>query len=150
MKYLPLILILLFPKIINAQSKPETEKWILEKYNEYRTEEKYDDDIMGIKEGYLSDTMAYLDVRVKIDAIKSFAFTLKNYDNPYIEFRINFDPGKLEYKADDSTFKISKNKNDVYLTFRLKKEFFDDGMKEKMEQAFLHLINLHGGNAVIN
>jgi len=130
-----------------CQDKPETIRWITEKIDIYKNpiESK-----MEIRDDYIY-RISSSELRVKIKNIRKIAIKKSSYNSvDYSTLELIFDAGKLEYKdASELEFKTSKNKSDNKLSLTLLPSFLNDGLKDRMEKALVHLVKLFGGNAII-
>jgi len=152
--------ILIFLTFFSAfsQTKAETEKWIIEKYNEYEspvnnTRELIFDDNFIYYLWIFADNYGYW-TQLPIKDIKQIKIHHKKFNSEDEEgwdvITLFFDKNKSKTKdakpSDDNIYKVSES---TLLEIKLTNKFIEDGLKPRMEKAFLHLIKSYGGNATI-
>tara|TARA_R110000744_G_C19355548_1_gene560825 strand:+ start:1794 stop:2285 length:492 start_codon:yes stop_codon:yes gene_type:complete len=148
----------LFSTPILSQSKAETEKWILDKYNEYESSENRTRELV-FDEGKLyylwiltENYGHWTEIAIKnIEQIKIHHERFNPEDEEgWDEITLYFETGKSRIKdakpSEDDTYKISEQTS---IDIKLSEYFIKEGLKPRMEKALLHLIKAYGGNATI-
>jgi hypothetical protein len=141
-----------------SQSKEETEKWIVEKYNEYEspvnsTRELIFDDGFIYYLWIFADNYGYW-TQLPIKDIKQIKIHHKKFDANDQEgwdvITLFFDKNKSKTKdakpSDENYYEISESTS---FEIKLTNKFISDGLKPRMEKALLHLIKSYGGNTTI-
>lgn len=148
MKKIIVFCLILISNITLSQTKIETKDWIIEKYNEYKRnttvipKNSFD---LYFKDDELIHIYINREFRIKLKDIKKIQIKKEKFDENdkegWTAIFIFFEKDKLKYEGNlskDTMFKIAVNT-----------EFLEDGYKERMEKALLHLIGLYGGKATI-
>tara|TARA_R110002033_G_scaffold43092_1_gene84561 strand:+ start:3582 stop:4073 length:492 start_codon:yes stop_codon:yes gene_type:complete len=156
-KFFTIIIFLTFFSAF-SQTKAETEKWIIEKYNEYEspvnnTRELIFDDSFVYYLWIFADNYGYW-TQLPIKDIKQIKIHHKKFDSEDEEgwdvitlyFDKNISKTKDAKPSDDNTYKVSESTS---IDIKLTNKFIEDGLKPRMEKALLHLIKSYGGNAII-
>jgi hypothetical protein len=154
------VTILIFFTFFSAfsQTKSETEKWIVEKYNEYEspvnnTRELIFDDsfiyylwIFTNNYGYWTQ-LSIKDIKhIKIHHKKFNAEDAEGWDVITLYFDKNKSKTKDAKESDNNIYKVAESTS---FEIKLTNKFIEDGLKPRMEKAFLHLVKSYGGNATI-
>ncbi|MEH6706099.1 MAG: hypothetical protein V7691_14990 [Galbibacter orientalis] len=153
-----LIIILLTSISIFSQSKSETEKWIVEKYNEYESSVNHTRELI-FDDGYIYYLWIFADnygywTQLPITEIKNIKIHHKKFDANDTE---GWDVITLYYNKNKSKTKDAKPSENSYyeisestsFEIKLSHNFIDDGLKPRMEKALIHLVKSYGGNATI-
>ena len=157
MKSINLIYFFLLASFISiAQTKKETEEWIVEQYNEYEDPVNRSRDLF-FEDGYIYYLWLIAEnhgfwSKLKIKDIKNIKIYHKKYNASdtvgWDVITLYFDKQKL-YTRDvnlsvESNYIVSEG---TTIDIKLKNNFITDGLKPRMEKALLHLIKQYGGNA---
>jgi hypothetical protein len=142
----------------SSQTKLETEKWIIDKYNEYespvnRTRELIFNDNFIYYLWILYDNNGYW-TQLKVKDIKQIKIHHKKYNSDDNEgwdvitlyFAKNKSKTKDAKPTEKNPYVISES---TYFEIKLANRFIKDGLKPRMEKALLHLIKSYGGKASI-
>ncbi len=157
LKIILLLFLFINTSLSFAQSKLETESWILEKCNDYAINNFYTRELK-IEDGYftyfekIGENLFYerilikkiSEVQIKKEESSDWGYTIKVYCNGkgcddsghYING--NYKNTVIEYSG-------NKGNLDVYLN----KNFGNDDLPKRMEKALIHLVKLYGGNAKV-
>ncbi len=150
------ILFILFSSY--SQTKAETEKWIVEKYNEYESPVNNTRELI-FDNGYIyylwifSDDYGYW-TQLPIKDIKQIKIHHKKFNADDTEgwdvITLYFDKNKSKTKdakpSEDNIYKISESTS---FEIKLTNKFIKEGLKPRMEKAFIHLIKAYGGNTTL-
>lgn len=151
MKVLITLLLFIVSSQFYGQSKAESQDWITSKYNDYeRTVNKKFD--LEFEDGYLMYLIFDDLFRVQIKDILRMEIKAEKWDSAdkigWTSIYIYFQKGKLSIKQyGENSF--TTDSGDTFFKIPLKSEFISDGLKPRMEKAFVHLIKLYGGSATI-
>ena len=153
MRKIFILLAITFLNYTVAQTKSESEEWITEKYNYY---ERVNNSNMNFdlyfEDNYLYYNYIGLIIRVKVKDITKIEIRQEYYNNEdkvgWTSIFIHFAKGKSQTKRNENDeFKIDSI--DSNFKIPLSSDLIKDGYKSRMEKAFLHLVKLNGGNAIV-
>lgn len=156
-KFLTVLIFFTYSSIF-SQSKAETEKWIIEKYNEYEspvnnTRELIFDDgfvyylwIYADNYGYWTQLPIKEIRNIKIHHKKFDANDKEGWDVITLYFNKNQSKTKDAKPSDENFYEMSESTS---FEIKLTHNFISDGLKPRMEKALLHLVKSYGGNATL-
>ncbi|SCZ01182.1 hypothetical protein [Flavobacterium caeni] len=153
MKNIAIIIFLIFTNFLFSQSKEETKEWIIEKYNNYERVNQYNQKFdLTFEEDYLIYEYLGSLFKLKIKDIKKIELKKERFDNDdkegWVSIYIYFQKGKLSTKGlNENVF--SNAESDTSFKIPLSSELINEGYKDRMEKAIIHLVKLYGGNATI-
>lgn len=152
-----IIIMFLLSLQIMAQSKQETENWIVQKYNNYERKIN-NDNILKFDNGYLY-YVSMLDknfgtvFKIKVKDIKQIQIIAEKFDSEddegWTNIQILFDTKDLQTK--DIRDYETNYEPGIGTGFKIlvNSEFYKTDLPKRMEKALLHLIKDYGGSASI-
>lgn len=156
-KKLLLIIAICFNVSVFSQSKEETKEWIVDKYNNYeRAINKFNslafDDDYIVYQWVIDERFGAGKVfKIKIKEIKKIEIRSERLNAEdkvgWVKLVLHFDSGKgLSRDLDEENFSYS-GYNNFYIL--LDSKFLNNDLPARMEKAFLHLVKLYGGKAIV-
>lgn len=144
-----IILIIFFTiNVTFSQTKTEIKEWIVEKYNEYKSNTtvipRTSFDLYFDNE-YLIYIYINDEFKIKIKDIKKIKIKHEKFDiddnEGWTSIFLYFEKNKSRYNNEVS--------DDTMIKITVSNEFIKDGYKNRMEKAILFLVKSYGGNATI-
>jgi hypothetical protein len=150
MKYSYILLLSFICNFFFAQTKNETEEWIATKCNEY----KYNSEnsiYFQSGELYQFKKVGVVGRLVKVNPKQIKRVEISNYvedGKPKLVWISLYTSDKAVYEKTDEKEAFHSMDGNVFVVPLLLK-FNEDGLKQRMEKALLHLVKLYGGSSTI-
>ena len=163
MKKVIIIILLIIYSSSYSQTKEETEKWIIEKYNQYESPVNKFRELI-FQNGYIYYLWSWnlrenefgggYWTQLPIKEIKQIEIIHEKFD---VNDHEGWDKIILHFEKNKSKTKDGKNtENNNYeiseqttIEIKLSSNFIKDGLKTRMENALLYLIKSYGGKATL-